>query len=84
MLKQSLSEAVSELKNNWLKIVNPEEIANVCREHGLEWRERLLNPVTTVQLLLLQVLNGNTAMTHLRLFTTRGFNSEVPAEEVRC
>ena len=75
MLNQSLSEAVSELKKNWLKILDPGEISSVCREHGLEWRERLLSPVTTVQLFLLQILNGNTAITHLRLFTTRGFSA---------
>lgn len=75
MLNQSLSKAVSELMNNWLKIVNREEITSVCRSHGLSWRQRLLDPVTTIELLLLQVLYGNTAITSLRYFTRRGFSA---------
>ncbi len=75
MLKHSLSKAVSELKNNWLKVVNPEEILAACQCHDLSWRKRLLDPVTTIQLFLLQILHGNTSITHLRFFTTRGFSA---------
>ena len=75
MLTQSLSKAVSELKNNWLKIVGPEEIASVCRSHGLVWRQRLLDPVTTIELFMLQILHGNTSITSLRYFTKRGFSA---------
>ena len=75
MLKHSLSEAVSELKKNWLKILDPTEIGEVCREYNVTWRERVLSPATTVQLLLLQILHGNTAITHLRFFTARGFSA---------
>jgi hypothetical protein len=38
----------------------------VCREIGYTaWRDRLLTPVTTMQLFLLQILHGNTACSHL-------------------
>jgi hypothetical protein len=38
----------------------------VCREIGYTaWRDRVLTPVTTVPLFLLQVLHGNTACSHL-------------------
>src|ERR1700744_778141 len=33
---------------------------------GHVWRDRLLNPANTMALFLLQVLDGNTAMAHLR------------------
>lgn len=33
---------------------------------GHVWRERLLDPATTLTLFILQVLHGNTAITHLR------------------
>jgi hypothetical protein len=75
MLTQSLSKAVSELKNNWLKIVSREEITSACRSHGLNWRQRLLDPVTTIELFMLQILYGNTSITSLRYFTKRGFSA---------
>jgi hypothetical protein len=40
-------------------------ILTLCREVGYQWRPRVLDPVTTVHLLLLQILHGNTACSHL-------------------
>jgi hypothetical protein len=37
-----------------------------CRACGHVWRERLLPPLVTLRLFLLQVLHGNTSITHLR------------------
>ncbi len=37
----------------------------ICRELGHSWRTRQLDPFTTLHLFILQVLNQNTAMTHL-------------------
>jgi hypothetical protein len=38
----------------------------VCREIGYTaWRDRVLTPVTTMQLFPLQILHGNTACSHL-------------------
>jgi hypothetical protein len=75
MLTQSLSKAVSELKNNWLKVVSREEITSACRSHGLNWRQRVLDPVTTIELFMLQILHSNTSITSLRYFTKRGFSA---------
>lgn len=41
-------------------------VEQLCRDHAHGWRERLLTPAVTVRLMLLQVLHGNTAITHLR------------------
>jgi hypothetical protein len=38
----------------------------VCRDHELSWRERILPPLVTLRLFLLQVLHGNAAIAHLR------------------
>ena len=47
-------------------LLQPEAIHAVCREIGhTAWRDRLLTPVTTMQLFLLQILHGNTACSHL-------------------
>jgi hypothetical protein len=47
-------------------LLQPEAILTVCREIGYTtWRDRVLPPVTTMQLFLLQILHGNTACRHL-------------------
>lgn len=43
-----------------------QDIVDACREAGHVWRQRLLDPVTTVHLFILQILHANTAMHHLR------------------
>jgi hypothetical protein len=46
--------------------LQPEAITGACEEAGYtSWRDRVLTPVTTIQLFLLQILYGNTACTHL-------------------
>jgi Transposase DDE domain len=43
-----------------------QRVGQLCAEHAHVWRDRLLTPVVTVRLMLIQVLFGNTAITHLR------------------
>lgn len=43
----------------------PETIEEACRQANYSWRQRLLGPVTTIYLFLLQVLHGNTACQHV-------------------
>ena len=62
----SIAEVVRQFKQEWTNQLEPQAIEDACREAGLTWRDTLLNPVMTVQLFFLQVLNGNTACTHLR------------------
>ncbi len=61
----SSADVVSQFKREWTSCLAPEAISDLCREVGLSWRERLLTPATTIQLMLLQVLHGNTAIGHL-------------------
>jgi hypothetical protein len=43
-------------------LLQPDAILAVCREIGYTtWRDRLLTPVITVQLFLLQILHSNTS-----------------------
>jgi hypothetical protein len=56
MLTYSLSKAVSELKKRWLLVITPEEILGACQSQGMEWRNRLLNLVTTTK--VVTVTNG--------------------------
>lgn len=41
-------------------------LEQACRDAGLKWRERLLPPLVTLRLFVLQVLHGNTSIAHLR------------------
>ncbi len=62
----SIAEAVSGFKRNWTEMISSEELEKFFKSEGIMWRERVLTPVRTVQLMLLQVLHGNTAINHLR------------------
>jgi hypothetical protein len=41
-------------------------VHGICRSLGVSFRDRLFRPLLTVELFLLQILFGNTAITHLR------------------
>jgi hypothetical protein len=71
----SVAEAVGQFKRNWTRVIESGGIEQVCRDAGLVWRERVLTPVHTIELFLLQVLHGNTAITHLRMFSPREFTA---------
>jgi Transposase DDE domain len=50
----------------WAALLQPEAMLAACGEVGyITWRHRVLTPVTTIQLCLLQMLHGNTACSHL-------------------
>lgn len=61
----SVTEVLGRFKSDWANQIQPASIQEACRDVGHQWRDRLLNPVTTIQLFILQVLHGNTACTHL-------------------
>lgn len=56
---------LERFRQDWTAHLKPEAILDACRQAGYTWRERTLDPVTTIQLFLLQVLHGNTACAHL-------------------
>src|SRR5918999_1491955 len=57
---------LSRFKTEWATQLQPEAIIGACEEAGYtSWRDRVLTPVTTIQLFLLQILHGNTACTYL-------------------
>jgi hypothetical protein len=50
----------------WAMLLQPAAILAVCQAIGdTTWRDRLLTPVTTMPLFLLQGLHGTTACSHL-------------------
>src|ERR687888_2152954 len=62
----NITTILQRFTGEWAMLLQPEAILTVCREIGYtSWRDRVLTPVTTMQLFLLQILHGNTACSHL-------------------
>src|SRR5499426_1405915 len=63
----SITTNLQRFTGEWATLLQPDAILAVCSEIGYTgWRDRVLTPVTTIQLFLLQILHGNTACSHLR------------------
>jgi len=65
----TLTQVVKQFRQDWTAQLEPDAILTACQDVGYEWRDRCLDPVTTTQLFFVQVVNGNTACTHLRHLT---------------
>jgi hypothetical protein len=64
-----ITQVVKQFQQDWTTQMAPEAILAACRDVAYRWRERMLDPVTTIQLFCVQILHGNTACTHLRHLT---------------
>lgn len=61
----SVATIVGEIKEDLGRVLAPEHVAEACRATGRRWRQRCLDPVTTVYIFILQVLHANAPMSHL-------------------
>jgi Transposase DDE domain len=64
-MARSILTAIRRIKSEVAHWLTPKAIEEVCSAVGHVWRERVLDPVTTVHLFVLQVLHGNTACAHV-------------------
>ncbi len=71
----SITYALRQIKADLGQALSNQHIADVCHACGHKWRTRLLDPIVTVQLFILQVLHGNTAMNQLPRLSGRRFTS---------
>src|SRR4051812_27301620 len=62
----TISETLQQFKADVAQVLAADLIGQLCQELNYRWRERLLNPVTTIHLFLLQILHGNIACGGLR------------------
>jgi hypothetical protein len=60
------TQIVKQFQQDWTGQLESEASLTACRDVAYRWRERTLDPVTTIQLFFVQILPGNTACTHLR------------------
>lgn len=72
----SISKALERIKRDVANALSPGAIRAASRQAGHAWRERLLDPVTTVHLFLLQVLHGNAACAHVAHWAGKAFTAE--------
>ena len=63
----SVARTLCRIKEDLKPFISEESILDSCKEAKHKWRQCKLGPVETVHLFVVQVLNFNTAMTHLRL-----------------
>jgi len=54
-----------QVREDLAGLLERKEVERACRELGYAWRNRRLDPWTTLHLFILQMVNQNTAMTHL-------------------
>ena len=61
----NITQALQQIKSDVTGAFDAAWIVRICVELRHQWRERELDPVTTVRGFLLQVLHGNTACNHV-------------------
>jgi Transposase DDE domain len=61
----NIPQILSQFKADVAKALSAETVRRICGYLCHTWRDRVLNPVTTVHVFLLQILHGNTACTAL-------------------
>ena len=62
-----IASTLQRIKSDPLPFLGGAEFVNQCfAKVGYVWRNRVLDPARTMGLFMIQVLNGNTAITHLR------------------
>lgn len=72
-MRAIVSKALEEIKQDPLQHIDSGALKAYCEEIHYEWRDRSLNPLTTIYLFLLQILHGNTACSHLRHLSGKDF-----------
>ena len=79
----TIPQVLSQFKADVGKALSAEIIRKVCDCLGYVWRERVLDPVTTIHVFLLQILHGNTACTALARLSGLVFSATAYCEARR-
>lgn len=84
----NIASALRRIKLDVLGVLDRELIERVCHEHHYTWRDRELDPATTIALFVQQILHGNIPCSEVRhlgggRFSTQAYNearARVPRE----
>ena len=74
-IQSLITPILTRLRADLASGLEPEAILLACRAAGHRWRDRKLDPVATVSLFLLQILNGNSACQHVVHFGKWAFSA---------
>jgi integrase len=91
----SVASSLERIKDNPLRFVNRELIERICDEQDYCWRDRVLDPATTIALYMQQILHGNVPCSEVRhiaaaiktddVFTTQAYaaaRARLPADHM--
>jgi hypothetical protein len=80
----SVAPILQRCKTTWAAQLQPDAIHTAWQDAGsTSWRDRLLHPVTTVQMFLLQIRHGHTACRHRPHFSGRLLSSPLVGADRR-
>jgi hypothetical protein len=65
--------ALRRIHQELAQVLDAERIHSICREVGHRFRPRILDPVTTIHLFVVQILHGNCAIARLKDFSDKIF-----------
>jgi hypothetical protein len=65
----SIASLVARFKDEPLSLIDDATVRDACDHAGHRWRDRVLGPVVTVRLLILQMLHGNVSCRRLTRIT---------------
>ena len=68
-----IDSALRRLRQDLDACLDEDAVHDACRGAGHRWRDCLLTPVAILRWFVVQVLNGNTALTHVSLLAGRSF-----------
>lgn len=72
-MHRRIDTTLRQLQQDLTRHLDERSIHAVCAEVGHVWRKCILTPFAIIHWFLLQVLHGNTALTHISLKARRGF-----------
>jgi len=71
----TLAPALRQIRGDIAAVLSPDTLRSVREQVGHTWRERILDPVTTIHLFVPPILHPNTAAAHLPRLTGRDFSA---------
>src|SRR5450432_1848653 len=72
----NIASAVQRIKDNPLALITRSRIERICREHNHVWRDRQLDPATTVACFMQQILRGNIPCSEVRHLAGGSFSAQ--------
>jgi hypothetical protein len=70
-----IATALHQLRQDLDACLDEAAVHDACRRVGHRWRDCLLTPVAILRWFVVQVLHGNTALTHVSLLSGRSFDA---------